>query len=238
MLLPGGVVGVLDCGMVGRLDEELTEGLDHMRMAISADLGEVILRLGSAPHPVARDSLRADLTDSVADYAGQSIQDLNLSGALTNLFETIRRYNITLPPALTLVLRTLAELEGTAQELSPEFSLAEVIRPFYARMVFRRLSVRRMLGRLQHAFSDWERLVEALPRDLSDVLRRMREGGLWRCWLSVGGLSQLASAARHQKDRRYRFDQIATAATGSVTARSSSSDSRDDGTPRPGSGLD
>ena len=30
MLLPGGVVGVLDCGMVGRLDEELAEGIDEM----------------------------------------------------------------------------------------------------------------------------------------------------------------------------------------------------------------
>jgi len=180
MLLPGGVVGVIDCGMVGRLDEELTEGLDDMLMAImnrnSADLGEVILRLGSAPHPVPRDSLRADLTDFVADYVGQVIQDMNLGGALTSLFEIIRRYNITLPPPLTLLLRTLVELEGTAQRLSPDFSLAEVFQPFYSKMVSRRLSARRLLSRLHHVYADWERLVESVPRDLSDVLRRVREG--------------------------------------------------------------
>ncbi len=180
MLLPGGVVGVIDCGMVGRLDEELTEGLDEMLIAIvnhnSADLGEVLLRLGSAPHPVPREPLRADLTDFVADYAGQSIQDIHLSDALTSLFGIIRRYNIALPPPLTLLLRTLVELEGTAQELSPEFSLAEVIRPFYTQMVSKRLSARRILGRLQHAYVDWERLAEALPRDLSEMLRRVREG--------------------------------------------------------------
>ena len=53
MLLPGGVVGVLDCGMVGRLDEELAEGLEEMLMAVvnrsSMDLGDILLRLGSAP---------------------------------------------------------------------------------------------------------------------------------------------------------------------------------------------
>ena len=43
-------------------------------------------------------------------------------------------------------------------------------------MVRRRLSVRRILGRLQHAYRDWERLVESLPRDLSDVVRRVRDG--------------------------------------------------------------
>jgi len=180
MLLPGEVVGVLDCGMVGRLDEELAEGIDEMLMAVithnSVDLGEIIFRLGSAPPATPRDQLRADLTDFVADYVGQSMQDMDLSGALNSLFEIIRRYNITLPAPFSLLLRTLVELEGTAQQLNPEFSLAEVFRPFYATMVRRRLSMRRILGRLQHAYRDWERLVESLPRDVGDVLKRVRDG--------------------------------------------------------------
>jgi ubiquinone biosynthesis protein len=60
--------------------------------------------------------------------------------------------------------------------LSPEFSLAEVLRPIYTTMARRRLSTRRILGRLQHTYRDWERLTESLPRDLGDVLKRVREG--------------------------------------------------------------
>ncbi len=180
MLLPGGVVGVLDCGMVGRLDEELAEGLEEMLMAVVShnpvDLGDIILRLGSAPPDTRRDQLHADLADFVADYVGQSIQDMDLGNALSSLFEIIRRYNITFPPALSLLLRTLVELEGTAQRLSPEFSMADVFQPFYAAMVRKRLSVRRFLGRVQHTYRDWERLAQALPRDVGEVLRRVREG--------------------------------------------------------------
>jgi ubiquinone biosynthesis protein len=180
MLLPGGVVGVLDCGMVGRLDEELGEAIEDMLMAVanpsSADLAEILLRLGSAPPNTSRDQLRADITDFVTDYTRQSIQEIDLGGALDSLFGIVRRYNITLPAPLSLLLRTLVELEGTAQQLSPEFSLAEVIRPYYTSMVGRRYSPRRILGRLQHAYRDWERLVETLPRDLGDVLKRVREG--------------------------------------------------------------
>jgi ubiquinone biosynthesis protein len=180
MLLPSGVVGVLDCGMVGRLDEELAEGLDDMLMAVvnrnSVDLEEALLRVGSAPSATPRDLLRADLTDFIADYVGQSIQDINLSGAMNDLFEIIRRYTITLPPQLSTLLRTLVVLEGTAQRLNPEFSLAEVIRPFYNTMVRKRLSVRRILGRLQHALGDWERLAASLPRGLNDFLKRVRDG--------------------------------------------------------------
>jgi ubiquinone biosynthesis protein len=180
MLLPGGVVGVLDCGMVGRLDEELAEGIDELLMAVvnhnAVDLADILLRLGSAPPGTRRDELRADLTDFVADYVGQSIQDMDLGSALNSLFEIIRRYNITLPPPLSLLLRTLVELEGTAQRLSPEFSLAEVFRPFYNKMVRRRLSIRHIFGRLQHTYHDWERLVQSFPRDVEDVLKRVREG--------------------------------------------------------------
>ena len=180
MLLQGGVVGVLDCGMVGRLDEKMAEGIDDMLMAVidrnSAELAEILLRLGSAPPETRRDELRADLVDFMGDHVGQSIQHLDLSGALNSLLEIIRRYNITLPPAFSLLLRTLVELEGTARRLSPEFSLAEVFRPFYITMVRQRFSTRRILGRLRHTFRDWERLAGTLPRDLADVLKCVREG--------------------------------------------------------------
>jgi ubiquinone biosynthesis protein len=180
MLLPAGVVGVLDCGMVGRLDEELAEAIEDMLMEVvnprSADLAEILLRLGSAPANTPRDQLRADVSDFVSDYTRQSVQEMDLGGALNSLFEIVRRYNITLPAPLSLLLRTLVELEGTAQQLSPDFSLAEVLRPFYASMVKHRFSPKRILGRLQHAFRDWERVVEALPRDLGDVMKRVREG--------------------------------------------------------------
>jgi ubiquinone biosynthesis protein len=156
------------------------EGLDDMLVAVvkhnSVDLAEALLRVGSAPSATPRELLRADLTDFISDYVGQSIHEIKLSGALNNLFEIIRRYTITLPPPLTMLLRTVVELEGTAQRLNPEFSLAEVIRPFYDRMVRKRLSVPRLLSRHQYAYGEWERLAASLPRDLNDALRRVREG--------------------------------------------------------------
>jgi ubiquinone biosynthesis protein len=180
MLLPGGVVGVLDCGMVGRLDSELAEQIEDMLMAManprSGDLADALLRLGSAPPGIARDQFRADVGDFVADYAGQSIQDLDLSGALNRLMEIVRNYSITLPPALSMLLRTLVELEGTAQQLNPEFSLAEVVRPYYAKIIQRRLSPKRLLHKAQHTWQDWQRLLEALPHGLNEVLQRVRDG--------------------------------------------------------------
>jgi len=180
MLLPGGVVGILDCGMTGRLDEELAEDIEDMLLAVAksnaTDLAEIILRVGSAPPGVSRDQFRAEVNDFIADYTNQSIDELDLSAALNRMAEIIRHYKIILPPPLSLLLRTLVELEGTAQKLNPQFSLSEVIRPFYTKVVSRRFSPRRILNRVQRAYRGWERLVESLPHDLGEIAKRIREG--------------------------------------------------------------
>jgi ubiquinone biosynthesis protein len=180
MLLPGGVVGVLDCGMTGRLDEGLRDDIEGLLLAVAQTdaegLTDAVWHLGSVPPDCQRDQLRADLAEFVADYAAQSISELDLSAALNGLTDIIRHNRIVLPPRLSLLLRTLVLLEGTSRLLSPEFSLAELIQPFYQKALGRRLSPRRLLIRLQRSYRDWDRLLQALPRDLNETLVRMRTG--------------------------------------------------------------
>jgi ubiquinone biosynthesis protein len=180
MLLPGGIVGVLDVGKIGRLDEELTEGVESILIAIvnhnASELAELLLRFGSAPPGVPRDQLRGDLTAFIADYANQSIVELDLGSALSRLLEIIRSYHITLTPEFSLLFHTLIELEGTLQQLSPKFSLAEVVQPYYSSIVQRRLSPKRIFTNLRRTYSDWERLVGTLPRDVGSLFQRIRDG--------------------------------------------------------------
>ncbi len=127
MLLPGGVVGVLDCGMVGRLDEVTTEGVEDIVRAIinrsSIDLTAVVWRLGSFPRTTSREQLRSDFADLLADYADRPINELNTSGALNRFLEIIQSSAIALPPSLLLLVRTLIELEGTAASGEPALQL-------------------------------------------------------------------------------------------------------------------
>jgi ubiquinone biosynthesis protein len=180
MLLPQGVVGVIDCGQAGRIDEQLREEVEMMLLAVgSRDVGrltETVLRLGSAPPDCPRDRLRADLNEFVGDHVGHSLRDLDLGAALRDLIEIVRRYRIVLRPPLALLLKTLIVLEGTSRLLAPDVSLAELIEPHYLRALRRRLSPRQILVRAGRAYTDWERFLSALPRDLEDVLGRVRAG--------------------------------------------------------------
>lgn len=182
MLLPGNVVGVLDCGMVGRLDEALREDLEGLILTFvekdSQELTNLIVRLGSPPPTLDYDALRSDASEFVSQYVNQPLSEFDLSGALNEMTSIIRRYQIVLPAEAALLLRTLVILEGSARQLSPEFSLAEVIESQYERAGLNRFVPQQFLRKLRRSYRDWHRLLIALPGDLSDVLRRFRNGSL------------------------------------------------------------
>lgn len=180
MLLPGGVVGVLDCGMTGRLDERVRSEIENLVMAVGQSdplaLAGAVIRLAVNPPEGDREQLVAELSEFVADHTARPIGELELSPALMGLTGIIRRHHLVLPPSVSLLLRTLVLLEGTSQLLSPQFSLAAVVRPFYRRAIRRRMMPGRLLMRLHRTFGDWDALLQTLPNDLSEVVARIRSG--------------------------------------------------------------
>lgn len=180
MWLDDGVVGVLDCGMVGRIDEGLREEIEGLLMAAvngdAEELTEIVMRLGQTPPALDRDELRAALADFLGDYASQSLTDFDLSGAMQRMFETIREFHIVLPPSFAMLVKTLILLEGTSRQVSPEFSLAALLGPFYKKAIQRRLSPKQLFAESQRTFRSWKRLFDAVPHDLVDILSRVRKG--------------------------------------------------------------
>lgn len=180
MLLDGGKVGVLDCGMVGRIDADLREGIEDMLLAAvvgdASELAEQVMRIGQTPPELDRDELRSEIADFLADYVGQSVADFDTAGAMTRLLEAIRSYRIIMPSSFGMLLKTLVTLDGTARLLTPDFSLAAMIQPYYKKAIKRRLTPKRLLSEVHRGYRDWKRLADALPRDLTDILARVRKG--------------------------------------------------------------
>lgn len=180
LVLAGGVLGILDAGMVGRLDEDLRDHLAGLIVAVyhrdAGRLTEIVSALGSAP-PTDLDGLRSEVGDFVQDFAHQPLSAFDLSGALNRMTDIMRRFGIVLPTEVALLLRTLVVLEGSARQLNPQFSLAEVIglhvKEHGLGQAWRRVR-RRVLKTARH----WERFLGDLPREMDEIMKRFREGKL------------------------------------------------------------
>lgn len=180
MVLQDAVIGVLDCGMVGRVDEDLQDQIEDLLMsAVDNDadrLLDTVVQLGEVPPDFNRAQLRADLVEFIDDYGSQSLDQFNLSGALNEMTEIVRRHHILLPSRVSLLIKMLVMLEGTSKQLNPKFNIIELLEPYRAVAIKRRLSPERMWRKLQKSQRDWSRLAESFPNDVADIVNRVRRG--------------------------------------------------------------
>ncbi len=184
-------IGLLDCGMVGRIDERLHEAVGEILVALSdldaEHMTTMIVRLGKTPADLDRAALSLDVADFLSYYGSQSLDKFDLSGALNEMMEQIRRYHIMMPARIVMLLKALVTLEGTARLVSPKFNLVEAIRPYRKKMLWRRFSPRRRLRKLHRLYSELEHLADILPQGIIDILEQM-QGGKFDIHLDHRGL--------------------------------------------------
>jgi ubiquinone biosynthesis protein len=180
LVLDDNVIGLLDFGMVGRIDDQLRDDFEGMMLALGSrdatHLTTLITRIGSTPPELDTASLSVDVTDFVTHYANQPVDQVSLSGALNEMTEIMRRYHIMLPARAAMLLKVIVMLEGTSRLLSPNFSLMEVMRPHQKRMLLRRLSPARQAKKMRRIFRELEYLAETLPRRVLDLVGQIESG--------------------------------------------------------------
>jgi ubiquinone biosynthesis protein len=180
VVLPDGAIGLLDFGMVARLDEQLREDIEDMLMSIvsqdAQQLTSLVMRLGAVPPGLDEPALSVDLAEFVSHYANQPVDTFDLAGALTEMIEIVQQYRIALPSSMAMLIKVLVMLEGTARLLQPNFSLMELIQPYQKKMLRRRLSPARQIRKARRIYTEVEKLVEILPRRLRDILQQVESG--------------------------------------------------------------
>jgi ubiquinone biosynthesis protein len=180
VLLPSNVIGLIDFGMVGRIEERLREDIEAMLLAIVQQdvmiLTSLIKKVGTPPPDLDEGALAVDVADFVGHYATQSLAHFNLAGALNDMIGIIHRYQIMLPPQVGMLIKTLVTLEGTTKQLDPQFSLMEVMQPWHRRLLMRRLSPSRQLKKVRRVYFELEQLIEVLPQRILNILEQVRTG--------------------------------------------------------------
>jgi len=180
VFMEGNVIGLMDFGMVGRIDERLLEDMEELFLALTnldaEHLTSVVVRVGSVPAELDRASLSVDLADYIAHYGSQSFDSLDLSTSVNELLDLIHRYRISLPARMAMLLKALVTLEGTGKLLSPKFSLLDVIKPYRKKMLLRRLSPGRQIRKLRRLSWDIRHLLDVLPRGLGEIVEQMQAG--------------------------------------------------------------
>jgi ubiquinone biosynthesis protein len=128
LLLPGGDLGLLDFGSVGRLDTFQQHALGRALLAIGRGharlLRDAVLDLcASGDQPVDADALDRALAQFIARRLGPGMKPG--TELFTDLLAVLARFGLTIDPVLAGMFRALATLEGTLRLLTADFDLIE-----------------------------------------------------------------------------------------------------------------
>lgn len=180
LVMEDGTLGIMDCGMVGRIDEDLRESIEGILISVAAMdarlLARTLTRLCAPPPDFDEAAFSADLADFISFYGGQSIEHFDLGNALNEVARCISRYRLVLPSSLAQIIKVLVMLDGTAKLLSPRINLISIIGPYQKDIFLRQISPRRQFKKINRLFSEWSFLAQNLPRGLADVFQQVREG--------------------------------------------------------------
>ncbi|MGE5194600.1 MAG: ABC1 kinase family protein [Deltaproteobacteria bacterium] len=151
-ILESGVVGLIDFGMVGRLEEEKREQLIDLFLAVTQ--GNVrgcvdqVLLIGKPFRPVDRPLLASDVRDFVESFYGLPIEQINVGQLLTDFVNILLGHGIRYPADLMMLIRAIITLEGVASEVDPTFNLAAHLAPVISQLVRERYNPQRIAGRV------------------------------------------------------------------------------------------
>jgi len=182
LILPGEVIGVLDFGTVGRLDEKDRANLARLFIAAvqldAEGIVDQLQRMGVADYRVDRVGLERDLKHILTRYYGLPIYEIDAQEIAKALQPILYEYNLYIPTDYYLLMKTVVIMQGVGLNLDPDFDIFEAAQPYIGKL-FRRMWLPSSWGPdVIRLALDWKDFATILPRKTSRILDQVERGNL------------------------------------------------------------
>jgi len=175
--LNDGRVALLDCGMVGRLDPRTQQLILELVLAIvnldAQRCTQLVLQLAPPVQPINRVKLETEFDRLLRRYYSLNISQVNFSKLVYEVLQVVRDNKVRVPGNLGLCAKAIANLEGIARSLDPNFNIPNKIRPMMTEVFQRQLVGEAPLIALLRTALDVKNLSLQSPRQVELLLDRV-----------------------------------------------------------------
>ncbi|KAI8531605.1 hypothetical protein RHMOL_Rhmol11G0149300 [Rhododendron molle] len=134
-----GKLAYLDFGMMGEFKQELRDGfIEACLHLVNRDfdaLAKDFVTLGLLPPTADKDAVTKALTGVFQDAVAKGVRNISFGDLLGNLGTTMYKFKFQIPSYFSLVIRSLAVLEGIAISIDPNYKVLGSTYPWIARKV-------------------------------------------------------------------------------------------------------
>lgn len=167
-------LALVDLGMVGRLSARTQERLLELLMAASEGRGDeaadVLIDLGERREHFDETALRRDVIELVTTFQQSSLADLQIGRMLLDVNQRAGTHGLKSPSDLTLLGKTLLNLDTVARSLAPNLDVNAVIRDQMVTLMRQRMLRSMSPGRVLSTMLEAKQFAERLPGRVNKVL--------------------------------------------------------------------
>ncbi|MDH3327038.1 MAG: AarF/UbiB family protein, partial [Gammaproteobacteria bacterium] len=178
--LPDNQLGLIDFGMVGRLSDIRRDELVQLLFALikKDSLGIIDILLDWMPDKqIDENALSLEIDAFLDHYHGRSLEQLHFAQLLRDLTSILREHELTLPPDLAILFKTLISLDGVGRKFDPEFNIVEIASPLLTRLMKQKYLPTELFKRGLKETNDFVTLVNTLPYDIKKLIKTVKRNG-------------------------------------------------------------
>jgi ubiquinone biosynthesis protein len=173
-LTDDGRLALLDLGMVSRLDAPRQEQLLKLLLAIADGQGEraatVAISMGRPLDDFNRAALEPAIVDLVTRHKNASLHETQAGAVMLEVSRVSSAHGLRLPTELTMLSKTLLNLDEVGRRLAPDFDVQQSIRRNAAMLMQERMQRSLSVAGAFSTLLELKQFVEALPGRLNRVL--------------------------------------------------------------------
>jgi predicted unusual protein kinase regulating ubiquinone biosynthesis (AarF/ABC1/UbiB family) len=177
LLAEDGRLALMDFGMVGRLDAGQKDNIILLLLAFAERLGQRVadtfLDMVEVPRGLDRRAFTQDIAALVSHYHDMSGGRMALGTALLDITKVAQAHRTPVPTAMTLIGKTMLNLDGALRVLSPELDPVQLIRDYMLDVMQQRVMDQLSPGRVFAWVLDMKHLVENSPRRADLIMDKL-----------------------------------------------------------------
>ena len=169
-----GRIALLDLGMVGHTTPAMQENLLKMLLAISEgrsdDAAELAIRISRTTEEHDAEEFKRRIRQLLAVHQDQSLGDLNVGMTLLKVSRIAAVNGVFVPSELTLLGKTLLQLDEVGRILDPAFNASESIRRNVSKIASQRMAKNATQGGVLNSILEMKDFLTGLPSRLTKIL--------------------------------------------------------------------
>jgi predicted unusual protein kinase regulating ubiquinone biosynthesis (AarF/ABC1/UbiB family) len=166
-------VVLLDFGMVSRIGQEVQDEVIKLLLAISTNRGmevaEACVRLSEIEERFEPTKFVREISTVVAAVHDATAEQVNAGQIIFNVIAIANNNDLKAPPELTMLAKTLLNLDGITKKLDPEYDPEEVIRDYAEELMGLKLQQKFHPRNFYPALLDLNQLALDLPRRVREI---------------------------------------------------------------------